>query len=344
MSGMAVVVTHARVQSRVESVRRPSQIALLRRDQTLELAKHLDCFFFVWPSSAEKPLSAAHILHLLSSPHGRLCLQTTIALPLQRQISPWFLPLIIVTSSTAIRRPAGRPARRRLNSNSVHHRYMHLCHLHRIPFIINAYRNGTAASLATMSSNISARGAASRARSGTTSGGPAAKKPRTDGAKIGKQIFNVGMVSSYASIAIDNFLTKYTSGDKILQKDIESLEAAKDTVDQINPQLRNLVPQIADVPYLARSYDTSTADERAKMRAALKMGKGTEAAVHSMKAFNKSIKEGASQDAKRSPPSSLPSTPTQPVRASSRVSVPILPPTVVGKVVAEEESMEEDDE
>mgnify|MGYP004044576965 CR=1 FL=1 len=207
---------------------------------------------------------------------------------------------------------------------------MHLCHLHRIPFIINACCNDTAASLATMSSNISARGAASRFRSGTTSGGPAAKKPRTDGAKIGKQIFNVGQQSSYASIAIDNFLAKYRSGARILQKDIESLETAKDTVDQINPQLRNLVPQIADVPYLARTYDTSTVDERAKMRAALKMGKGTEAAVHSMKAFNKSIKEGtiANQDAKRSSPLSLPSTPTQPVRASSRVSVPILPPTV----------------
>ena len=160
-------------------------------------------------------------------------------------------------------------------------------------------------------------------------GAPAAKKPRTDGAKVGKKILNVGLQSSNASIVLDHVITKLKAGDPILKKDISFLETVKDSIDQISPQLHSLVPQVAELPYLVRSFNTVTAEERAAMRTAQKIGKGAEAAIHSLKVFNKSIEDealGHQQVVVSSSPS--PQTPVQPVRASSRVSIPVLPPVV----------------
>lgn len=119
---------------------------------------------------------------------------------------------------------------------------------------------------------------------------PAAKKPRTDGAKVGKKILNVGLQSSNVSIVLDHIITKLKAGDPILKKDILFLETIKDSIDHISPQLNSLVPQVAGLPYLVRSFNTVTAEERAAMRTAQKIGKGAEAAIHSLKAFNEDLK------------------------------------------------------
>lgn len=193
-------------------------------------------------------------------------------------------------------------------------------------------RSSTTLKLVTMSSsNTFASSGTGIGRSLTDVGEPAAKKPRTDGAKVGKKILNVGLQSSHASIVLDHIITKLKAGDPILKKDISFLETAKASIDLISPQLNSLVPQVAELPYLVRSFSTVTAEERAAMRTAQKIGKGAEAAFHSLKAFNKSVEEealGQQQVVVSSSPSPSPRTPVQPVRASSRVSIPVLPPVV----------------
>ena len=175
--------------------------------------------------------------------------------------------------------------------------------------------------------NISARGAASRARPSAGADNRAAKKPRTDGAMAGKELLDVGQQASHVSIIMKHVLAKMKSGEGFRKKEIASFETAITSVDNFDPQLRNLVPRVASVPYLVSSYDASTAKERAEMRVAENMGRSMEAAVHCLSSFNKSFKENVTVPSSVVPASSssLPSTPAPSVRASSRISMPVLP-------------------
>ena len=172
---------------------------------------------------------------------------------------------------------------------------------------------------------MSARGAASRARPSAGADNRAAKKPRTDGAMAGKELLDVGQQASHVSIIMKHVLAKMKSGEGFRKKEIASFETAITSVDNFDPQLRNLVPRVASVPYLVSSYDASTAEERAEMRVAESMGRSMEAAVHCLSSFNKSFKEKVPSSAVPASSSSLPSTPAPSVRASSRTSMPVLP-------------------